>query len=522
MPPPDSPPCHTARPLLSKARSNPLHAVTSGRVGLSSAPLPQAGSPNNMGNGASASKIIIDGETFDLVKIKQIIPELRRELKQKDAKLQHYEQNILEKSKLLEEKSAEVNRLKEEVHKLKSVLQLKVHKDGKPDILATIQEDVTMAGQESRSKKQGVSGESLASHGGSLTIELTHFEKDFRSKQLIKDAVLDNDFLKNLESTQIREVVECMYEKPVKAGHYIIREGDAGQDLYVAADGEFEVLKDGTTLGKMAAGRVFGELAVLYNCTRTASVRAVTDVRVWVLDRRVFQTIMMKTGLQRQEENMKFLKSVPLLKSLPSEKLSKLADVLDLDFYHEGDYIIREGSTGDAFFIINQGEVKVTQKISGFEEPQEVRKLKRGDYFGEKALLSEDRRTANVIALAPGVECLTLDRNSFNALIGNLNELKEKDYGDVARGAQRSSTGTPTDGTISPSREKAEAEFSFVRLEDLEIVATLGMGGFGRVELVSVQLMIMDLVDGAEKLQELLKYCMVQPQQLKGAKYDLF
>ena len=56
-----------------------------------------------------------------------------------------------------------------------------------------------------------------------------------RSKQLIKDAILDNDFLKKLDSAQIREVVECMYEKTVRQGHYIIREGDAGQHLYVAA-----------------------------------------------------------------------------------------------------------------------------------------------------------------------------------------------------------------------------------------------------------------------------------------------
>ncbi|XP_052250111.1 cGMP-dependent protein kinase, isozyme 1-like isoform X2 [Dreissena polymorpha] len=277
-----------------------------------------------------------------------------------------------------------------------------------------------------------------------------------------------------------------MYEKQVKQGHFIIREGDPGQHLYVAAEGEFEVLKETNVLGKMAAGRAFGELAILYNCTRTASVRAVTDVRVWVLDRRIFQAIMMKTGIQRQEENINFLKSVPLLRSLPAEKLSKLADVLEVDFFHEGEYIIREGATGDTFFILNKGEVKVTQTIAGFDDPQEVRKLNRGDYFGEKSLLSEDRRTANVIALPPGVECLTVDRNSFNKLIGTLSELREKDYGDAERGVQRTSTGAPADGMVSPTVERIDPEYQFIRLEDMEIVATLGMGGFGRVELVQL------------------------------------
>jgi CRP-like cAMP-binding protein len=61
-----------------------------------------------------------------------------------------------------------------------------------------------------------------------------------RSKQLIKDAIHDNDFLKNLDSTQVREIVDCMYEKRIKQGHYIIREGDAGQHLYVSA-GRFKL-----------------------------------------------------------------------------------------------------------------------------------------------------------------------------------------------------------------------------------------------------------------------------------------
>jgi len=43
-------------------------------------------------------------------------------------------------------------------------------------------------------------------------------------------------------------------------------------------------------------------------------------------------------------------------------------------------------------------------------EPKEIRRLGKGEYFGEKALLSEDRRTANVIAMSPGVELLTLNR----------------------------------------------------------------------------------------------------------------
>lgn len=50
---------------------------------------------------------------------------------------------------------------------------------------------------------------------------------------MIKEAILDNDFLKNLEPSQIREVVECMYETKYKKDQVIIQEGDTGSHLYV-------------------------------------------------------------------------------------------------------------------------------------------------------------------------------------------------------------------------------------------------------------------------------------------------
>lgn len=54
------------------------------------------------------------------------------------------------------------------------------------------------------------------------------------------------------------------------------------------------------------------------------------DSRVWVLDRRVFQQIMMRTGMQKIEENVNFLRSVPLLKHLSNNLLAKIADVLEV------------------------------------------------------------------------------------------------------------------------------------------------------------------------------------------------
>ena len=79
----------------------------------------------------------------------------------------------------------------------------------------------------------------------------------------------------------------------------------------------------------MGPGRVFGELAILYNCTRTASVRALSDCIMWVLDRSVFQMITQRMGMERHKQLMDFLRNVKLFCELGEDKLSKIADCLD-------------------------------------------------------------------------------------------------------------------------------------------------------------------------------------------------
>lgn len=185
-------------------------------------------------------------------------------------------------------------------------------------------------------KKQGVSGEcSDSSPPTSPSNDLIpKYEKDVESKQLIKAAILDNDFLQNIDVSQIKEIVESMYPLTISEGKYLIREGEVGSHLYVSAFGNLEVSKNGKLLGFMEPGKAFGELAILYNCTRTASVRVVNgSACVWVLDRRVFQQIMMQSGIQRLEESLRFLKSVPLLKDLNESTLRKMAGVLEVVYF---------------------------------------------------------------------------------------------------------------------------------------------------------------------------------------------
>ncbi|XP_018300522.1 cGMP-dependent protein kinase for isoform X2 [Mycetomoellerius zeteki] len=237
----------------------------------------------------------------------------------------------------------------------------------------------------------------------------------------------------------------------------------------IREEGKVEVSRDGKYLSTLQHGKVLGELAILYNCKRTATITAATDCQLWAIDRQCFQTIMMRTGLSRQAEYTDFLKSVPIFKNLPEETLIKISDVLEETFYNNGDYIIRQGARGDTFFIISRGQVRVTIKQPDTTEEKYIRTLRKGDFFGEKALQGDDLRTANIIADDPeGVSCLVIDRETFNQLISSLDEIRTRYRDELVE------------------RRRLNEEFRDVRLQDLRTIATLGVGGFGRVELVQI------------------------------------
>jgi len=157
---------------------------------------------------------------------------------------------------------------------------------------------------------------------------------------------------------------------------------------------------------------------------------------------------------------------------------------------------------GDTFFIINQGRVQVTASTgntkaspAGTEAEVDVlRELGRGDFFGEKALLKEERRTANVVAISPGVTCLTLDRESFLQLMSPLKDFLETiqhEHYTRGRESPKESSSAPSISVGGGGEEDADKSgsagiISSLTLDDLEVVTTLGVGGFGRVELVQV------------------------------------
>ncbi|GAB0094504.1 cGMP-dependent protein kinase [Sergentomyia squamirostris] len=323
-------------------------------------------------------------------------------------------------------------------------------------------------------------------------VKIETYPKDEKTLDSLREAVMANDFLKNITDVErLNMIVNCMVPGSSKEGTFIITEGDIGFYLYISGEGSYEVLRSGKLVSAFGPGVVFGELAILYKAKRFASIRASTDVKYWMLDRQVFQKIMIETGRKEQDDNIRFLSSVSIFRDISKPILYKIADLLRREFYKTGSYIIKQGERGDTFYIIRGGTVTVTKKDTEGRSVK-VGILKRGEYFGEKALLTEERRLASIIANDPGTECLALDKASFLSFIGPVETLQ-----------QSSQVSEP----IIPPTSVVQSEYSHIALEELELVGTLGVGGFGRVELVQYR------NKESFALKYLKKIDMVQQQQ---------
>jgi cAMP-dependent protein kinase regulator len=122
----------------------------------------------------------------------------------------------------------------------------------------------------------------------------------------------------------------------------------------------------------------------------------------------------------RREKYETFLAKVSILESMEPYERSILSDAFVEEKYKAGDYIIREGEEGHKFYLIENGELIATKTINGKKE--EVMLYKEGDYFGERALLKNEPRAANIIAHTD-CQLVSLERHSFKRLMGPLDAI---------------------------------------------------------------------------------------------------
>ncbi|XP_034053560.1 cGMP-dependent protein kinase 2 [Gymnodraco acuticeps] len=310
-----------------------------------------------------------------------------------------------------------------------------------------------------------------------LEIKCMRVKKNASETNLIVKAIQKNDFLSRLDDEQTAMMVDLLAVSSFKPGEDVIKEGTEGDSMYIVAAGELVVTQAGRNLRSLTTGDVFGELAILYNCKRTATVKAKTAVRLWSMERQTYRTIITNKSKKKREQLMGFLKTSHTLKDLNNVQLSKIIDSMEEVKYQDKDVIVREGAEANTFYIILKGEVLVTKNVNGHQK--QIRRMGKGEHFGEQALIREVLRTATCSADGP-VTCFSIDKEVFEETIP-IEHLELFDDSKVLQEAQAPEKTNPS--STLRFKDLVPVQYQEGRYQGDPV--TLGVGGFGRVELVT-------------------------------------
>jgi len=315
-------------------------------------------------------------------------------------------------------------------------------------------------------------------------------EKSDEVRKIILDSITHNILLKGAFPEEMTDIVDAFEPTVYSANEVVIKQGDQGDLFYVVESGALDIFvrADSSSANKQVGvpygpGASFGELALMYDKPRSATIAASENCKLWRIGRGRFRDILKFRRMERVEASERTLEKVSLKGKLLTDLLSppdfkNFASLAVRGNFKKGDVIIREGERGDNFYMIESGTVDVFITANG---SQPVLTLQRSNSFGDKALWSEDVRMATCIA-SSDVVCLHIVRDDFVLIFGNMQNIFDKKKKVIASVVKKKSL-TQTLLKIAVNQVK----FNNWKLVDLEMKETLGMGSFGRVRLVKMK-----------------------------------
>ena len=312
-------------------------------------------------------------------------------------------------------------------------------------------------------------GQYVAGPDGAQMLVMTKDTFEAQLMPFLEESLEDNlkyDVLKSIKmmdsikESDISTVVDQFDSVTLQKGQRVFSQGEVGDAMFIVKKGRVSVARDDKHLATLLCGSYFGEMALLSDDLRNASVSVISEEATLLkLNRDDFD--MMLGPLKQiitMNMNMKVLQKVQLFESLNMLELEEIAEALKPETFRQGEVIIKEGEIGKKFYILKAGQASVSSKAKGGD----IFRFKEGTFFGERALLQDEPRNATITAASESVTCLTISRQAFETHLSSLKDLID----------------------VYAQKLRQKKEEKDIKLKELEHLCILGCGTYGRVNLV--------------------------------------
>lgn len=289
------------------------------------------------------------------------------------------------------------------------------------------------------------------------------------NKDEIISLLQKTSFVSFLSDEDLENMIPAFREEKFKLGQTICKAGEPGNSFYVIYAGKARIVgfdSEGkeTTLSTVSKGDHFGEQMLLAGEPSEFTVRASGSLVTLSLAREHFvEALEKRPELRHYFEDYlsdislrSFIRQCTLFSPLDPKELRRFMDGFKSLTINAGDYIVREGEEGDAFYLLRSGEVEVIKDSHGGKV---INRLMQGQFFGELALLTGVPRAASVRAVSE-VDLYRLNKEDFDQIITSVPQIKTAVLG-VAAGYSQSARQMLTEaGEHLPGETEAAAAAS--------------------------------------------------------------
>ena len=245
------------------------------------------------------------------------------------------------------------------------------------------------------------------------TAEVSERPKTLADRKLISVCLSRHFIFSSLTEENRETIINQMKHYEVGPREIIFEQEQPAVNFFVLATGKLEVIVSGISRNIIKSGEGFGELALLHDAKRSATIKTIDRSTLWGMDRQTFRQYVQTVNMQNYEENKRFFSSIRIFQLLTDAQRESLLTVVNTHRFKVGHKIVNEGDPGEILYVIKEGAVLCTQK------GQELRRMEKGEFFGELALLHGGTRTATVTAIEGDAICLSIGREDLRKVLGN-------------------------------------------------------------------------------------------------------
>lgn len=250
---------------------------------------------------------------------------------------------------------------------------------------------------------------------GKAPMRTVNHEMKAESRKLLSKVLGKHFLFAGLEDDERNELISYMVKQKASGNEVIFSQGDKGDCCYVIQSGSFNISVDGVEIRHLRKMQTFGELAMLYNVSRTATITCAEAGVLWRMDGDTFRHGMDELSTKHLALSLGFFDNDPKFAGVSPDDRKKLARLCSVQVFARETHIIRQGEVDDWMFIVLDGNVQISSGLT-----HEI--MKPGSLLGSTGFMYTNHQVYSAKAINT-VMCASFSRAQLEQIPGSALEV---------------------------------------------------------------------------------------------------